>query len=118
MDVVVTLPKRFGLRTWINEGDAAGERWSGTLWAFSVPGGRPKIRPGERVYIVYNGRVRGYAPLVRLDWGKHGGDLVRGGGAVAVTVPFEVRGFRGWRYRWWPLEREHGFPRWREEDPR
>ena len=32
MDVVVTVPLSFGLDTWIAEGDAAGEEWSGEEW--------------------------------------------------------------------------------------
>ena len=31
-DVVVTVPLSFGLDTWIAEGDAAGEPWSGKDW--------------------------------------------------------------------------------------
>lgn len=112
MDVVVTVPKWFGLDTWIAEGDAAGEPWTGHLWDFSTVGGRPNIQVGERVYIVFNGKLRGYAPLVRLDWGRSGGSFIRGGGAVAVTVAEPIRGFRGWRYRWWDPAIEKPFPDW------
>src|ERR1700687_1060120 len=31
-DVVVTVPLSFGLDRWIDEGDAAGEPWTGQLW--------------------------------------------------------------------------------------
>ena len=72
-DVVVTVPKNFeyaglvGIEAWIREGDAAGDPWSGEEWHFYLGGPRPKIEPGERVYIVCNGKLRGYAPLVRMD---------------------------------------------------
>jgi len=115
-DVVVTVPKSFGLARWIAEGDPAGSEWSGNEWDFYLGGGAPTIRPGERVYIVYNGRLRGYAPLVRIDhqgWGRF--SLVRHGGAVAVTVPEFIRGFRGWRYRWWDKAIEVPFPDWQAE---
>ena len=64
-----------------------------------------------------HGRLRGYAPLVgaervcRLNTGRC--CLMRDGGAAAVTVPFEIPGFRGWRYRWWDRGVEVAFPEWR-----
>lgn len=126
MDMVVTVPMRFtffgapgerGLSAWIAEGDAAGDEWSGTEWAFCL--GLhvvPKIEPGERVYIVCENRLRGYAPLVQLeiDHDENELRLIRGDGAVAVTLPDPIRGFRGFRYRWWPYENEIPFPDWKE----
>ena len=111
-DVVVTVPKWFGLDQWVAEGDAAGEPWSGTEWHFYLGGPAPQMAPGDRVYVVFNGCVRGYAPLVRIE--RTGGRfaLVRHGGAVAVTIPEPVRGFRGWRYRWWDRAAERPFPNW------
>jgi hypothetical protein len=116
-DVVVTVPQGFthecapdlvGYAAWIAEGDAPGTPWSGREWAFPCGGwDPPTVEPGERVYVVCQGRLRGYAPLIRLDYGQHqrtgkmGYSLVRGGGAVAVTLRVHVVGFRGWRYRWW-----------------
>lgn len=119
-DVVVTVPLSFGLDRWIAEGDAAGEPWSGDLWDFSTGGDRPGIKPGERVYIVHARRLRGYAPLVELKHDGIGWLLVRGGGAVAVTIPQEIEGFRGWRYRWWDPALEKPFHDWRivEHTPR
>lgn len=112
-DVVVTVPLSFGLERWILEGDAAGETWSGELWDFGVAGAKPDIAPGERVYIVYNRKLRGYAPLVELALaGPRYWYLVRGGGAVAVTIDETIVGFRGWRRRWWPRELERPFQDW------
>lgn len=121
-DVVVTVPKSFGLLNWIDEGDPAGSPWSGEEWDFYLGNCRPKIQPGERVYVVYNGKLRGYAPLIRLDtaetsyWVRRRGlracSLVRGGGAVAVTIDEPIPGFRGFRYRWWDREIEKPFPDW------
>lgn len=130
-DVVVTVPKNFrcdnyadpdmdpdslrGLAAWIAEGDAAGSRVvSGTEWHFTLGGNRPDIMPGERVYIVCEGKLRGYAPLLFIDdYGNGRYGLVRGGGAVAVTVPEPIRGFQGFRYRWWKYEDEKPFPDWK-----
>lgn len=122
-DIVVTVPKTFtyssapglkGLAAWIAEGDAAGDPDSGILWGFSVSGGRPRIEPGERVYIVCEGRLRGWAPLVRIDrLGANYWELGRRGGAVACTLPASIQGFRGWRYRWWERAIELPFPDWR-----
>lgn len=121
MDVVVTVPCTFefagkrGLAAWIAEGDAAGDPESGCLWEFRLGmyAGTPDIQPGERVYIVCEGRVRGYSPLVELRQAYGRAYLIRRGGAVAVTIPERVKGFRGWRYRWWELEDEIPFPDWR-----
>ncbi|KKM78555.1 hypothetical protein LCGC14_1358770 [marine sediment metagenome] len=119
MDVVVTLPKRYGLRNWIAEGDPAGVPWSGQLYGFYMGGHPPNIKVGERVYVVYDGCLRGYALLVELEWdfsenrGQYGrGRLVRGGGAVAVTISDRIQSFRGWRYRWWHTDEERPFPSW------
>lgn len=112
-DVVVTVPLWFGLDQWIAEGDPAGEPWSGQEWHFYLGGPIPNIEVGERVYVVYNGLVRGYSPLkyiVRPSFGRYA--LVRHGDAVAVTIPERVRGFRGFRYRWWERDVEVPFPDW------
>ena len=128
-DVVVTVPKTFrcppsarvGLGAWIDEGDAAGQSESGRLWSFTTFGPCPDIVPGERVYIVCEGRLRGYAPLVEMEFEDCGGgmghvEFIRGGGAVAVTVPERIIGFRGWRYRWWGYAAELPFPEWQESE--
>jgi hypothetical protein len=115
-DVVVTVPKSFGLKNWIDEGDPAGEPWSGQYWAFYLPS-IPKIEPGERVYIVYDGMLRGYSPLIQLKrkrlQRRAACALIRGGDAVAVTIPEKIMGFRGFRYRWWRIETEKPFPDWK-----
>lgn len=116
-DVVVTVPR--GLwNKWIAEGDLPGDEWDGNEYHFWFGGPQPDIRPGERVYIVAHDRLRGYAPLVRTEarcalWTvKH--CLVRRGDAVAVTVCAPMRGFRGWRYRFWPREDEYPMPSWEQ----
>lgn len=117
-DVLVTVPKWFGLDNWIMEGDPAGSNeWSGQEWHFYLGGAVPRMKPGDRVYVVYNEKLRGYAPLVRIEpiLGEHGRyALVRHGGAVAVTIDEKIRGFRGFRYRWWNYEQERPFPNWME----
>ena len=119
-DVLVTCPMRLWT-AWVEEGDAAGEPATGEEWGFYTYGCRPDIKPGERVYICAHGRLRGYAPLVRLAWDLDGIGptnfarlaFVRAGGAVAVTIPDRIVGFRGWRYRHWPREAEVSFPDWK-----
>jgi hypothetical protein len=115
MDVVVTVPKNFtydgapgkrGLAAWLAEGDASGEPWSGEYWAFTTFGGRPKMKAGERVYVVCEGRLVGYSPLVEFRVGGGSIAFIRGGGAVACTIDEPITGFRGWRYRWWAREQE------------
>ena len=116
MDVVVTVPKSFGLKDWIEEGDLPGQQWSGEEWHFYLRGALPQIKPGERVYVVYNEKLRGYAPLVRIekyDKGRYA--LVRHNDAQAVTIPTPIVGFRGFRYRFWERTTERPFPEWMNE---
>jgi hypothetical protein len=123
-DIVVTVPKNFrygdkvGLAAWLSEGDAPGDPWSGDSYDFTTWGFCPKIQKGERVYVVCEARLVGYAPLTYIMFGE---DLLgtnrptrvqdsivlgRAGGAVACTIDLPIVGFRGWRYRWWDREDE------------
>lgn len=120
-DVVVTVPKHLWL-DWILEGDAVGEPETGEEWGFFTSGPKPTLGPGERVYVVAHGRLRGYAPLSALEFTPGPGGAFgqvafgRRGGAVAVTIPEAIRGFRGWRYRWWDKMHEVPFPDWKTAD--
>lgn len=113
-DIVVTVPKR-RWREWVGEGDLPGDPTSGYESHFTLAP-TPELQPGERVYVVAHGRLRGYAPLVRVEKrctlfpGRS--CLVRRGGAVAVTIAGPMGGFRGWRYRWWNRSEEVPFPNW------
>lgn len=112
-DVVVTCPKHLWL-DWIGEGDLPGDEETGDEYAFYLGGPRPDIQPGERVYIVAHGKVRGYAPLTRIVDTSSGFALCRRGNAVACTINRPVTGFRGWRYRDWQRADEIPFPDWRQ----
>lgn len=115
-DVVVTVPSHLW-RTWLMEGDCAGEmRREGIEYWFNVPT-RPNTAPGSRVYVVACGKLRGYAPLVRIasdPCNDRGCLLIRQGGAVAVTIDQPIRGFQGYRYRWWDQSAEKPFPDWKK----
>lgn len=112
-DIVLTLPQSVGLEAWIAEGDPAGAPWSGHEWAWHMGGAVPAIMPGERVYICYRGKLRGYAPLVRIErTGPSRYSLVRRGGAVPVTIADPLSSFRGFRYRFWVRSMEVAFPDW------
>lgn len=116
-DVAVTVPKDlWGL--WLEEGDLPGDHPTGEEWHFYTGGGKPDIVAGCRVYVVAHGRLRGYSPLKRLSPAGVGIGFIRGASAVAVTIPEPIRGFRGWRYRWWDREDEVGFPDWKTEGVR
>jgi hypothetical protein len=113
-DLVVTVPQG-RWKEWIAEGDLPDQAWDGTYEYSFYVSQAPDIRPGERVYIAALGKLRGYAPLVRVDRTPNGGyALVRRGGAVAVTIPKPIRGFRGCRARWWDRAAEVPFPDWRQ----
>ena len=76
----------------------------------------PVIQPGDRVYIVAHGRLRGYAPLRYIErYCALRSDrtcLVRNGDAEALTIAEPIRGFQGWRYRFWNRDDEIPFPEW------
>lgn len=134
-DIVVTIPKG-RWEAWLAEGCLPGERCPKRVRYFVRTAGRPRIKPGERVYIVAHGRLRGFAPLTDLTDHLYGWSslrdeedivdkwkdehregfhwyLVRRGGAVAVTIRDEIPGFQGFRYRWWHRDEEHPFIDWR-----
>ena len=122
MDVVVTVPK--GLwEEWTAEGDLAGEPWSEDFeYGFNLYGPYPhRLQPGDRVYIVAHGKLRGYSPLVgieqrstRFGGSGRGFALIRHGDAEAVTITEPIRGFQGWRYRWWDRKDERPFADWQK----
>jgi hypothetical protein len=113
MDVVVTVPKGQWL-DWLAEGDLPGEESQSLshFWVSTLP----SIKAGERVYIVSHSRLRGFAPLVGWEQSctlrRDRMCLLRRGDAEAVTIPGDVRGFQGWRYRWWEPQDERPFPDW------
>jgi len=82
-----------------------------------------QAKPGDRFYIVAHGRLRGYAPIVRVENPPEDNDdvryaIIRRLGAVACTVPFAIQGFRGLRVRWWKREQEIPFPDWKRSPER
>ena len=114
MDLVGTCPMH-EWNEWLAEGDCAGTPETGTdhYWRTRSPMAA-KIKPGDRFYIVAHGRLRGYAPVVRVDHHDGAWDIVRRGQAVACTIQRRIPGFRGLRARWWGRDRERPFPDWRE----
>lgn len=113
-DLVGTCPKDFW-ESWIREGDAVGEAETGEDWYWYTRDPKAaSIKPGERFCIVAHGKLRGWAPVVRVDkfadgsWG-----IVRRGGAVACTIPQPIPGFRGLRVRWWNRDDEQPFENWK-----
>ena len=108
VDLVGTCPKDFW-PDWIEEGDAAGRPESGTEWGWWTNHHlRTAGRPGDRFYVVAHGRLRGWAPIVRVDRGC----IIRRGGAVACTISQKIPGFRGLRVRWWSREEEEVYSEW------
>lgn len=110
-DLVGTCPKGFW-REWIAEGDAAGEPESGEEWGWYTRDRKAAlIEPGDRFYVVAHGRLRGYALVTRVTGASC---ICRRGGAVAVTIPEIIPGFRGLRKRWWDQATEQPFPEWKD----
>ena len=118
-DLVGTCPKDFWSE-WVAEGDAAGDPETGEEWGWYTRHSNAQlIRPGDRFYVVAHGRLRGYSPVTRVEDHSHKGGgwvICRRGGAVAVTIPSCIPGFRGLRQRWWRYVDEAPFPSWKTED--
>lgn len=113
-DIVVTVPATFWLQ-WLEEGDCAGDPVAGVEWGFTGGGPRPSVVPGDRIYVVAHRRLRGYAPLTRLDVTGSRWCLCREAGAVAISIDQDIVGFRGWRKRWWSRLEERPFPTWKTD---
>lgn len=112
-DLVGTCPKDFW-EEWIAEGDAAGEVYTGEEWGWYTRARlTQQIKVGDRFYVVAHGKLRGWAPVTRVEWSEDSGVICRRGNAVACTVPFDIPGFRGLRVRWWNRDQEVPFPDWR-----
>lgn len=113
-DLVGTCPKGFW-EEWIAEGDAAGEPPTGEEWGWYTRDRLAQtIKPGDRFYVVAHGKLRGWAPVVRVTRDMGGGYVIcRRGHAVACTLPTPIPGFRGLRTRWWDRNDEQPFPNWR-----
>jgi hypothetical protein len=116
VDLVGICPKTFW-EEWIAEGDAAdGGPWTGEEWSwYTRSRTAKKITPGDRFYVVAHGKLRGYAPVVRVEWIQDIASfaIIRHGGGVSVTIDQMVPGFRGLRHRWWDRKIEEPFPHWR-----
>lgn len=112
-DLVSTCPKDFWDQ-WIAEGDAAGDPYTGEEWGwYTSHSFAARIQPGDRFYVVAHGKLRGWAPVTRVEANPGGYVICRRGDAVACTLPTVIPGFRGLRVRWWQREEELPFPDWR-----
>jgi hypothetical protein len=117
-DVVITIPQGM-VAQWFAEGDLAGDPPGGLYDTYAYTIGRKPgdwVKPGCRVYVVFYGAVRGWAPLTGLEpWDQTRWALLRQRGAVACTIPERVPGFRGIRRRWWDRDSEIDFPDWKTD---
>ena len=118
-DLVGTCPKGFW-EEWIAEGDAAGDPETGEEWGWYTGHSFWRlIKPGDRFYVVAHGKLRGYAPVTRVQYSviyqtpSASGCICREGNAVACTIDEPIPGFRGLRKRWWSREIERPFPDWK-----
>jgi len=97
-----------------------GDRWSSNELVRSQLANDDRewhlAAPDQRCYVVAHGRLRGFAPLFAVETDETGRELkafIRRGDAVAITIPEPIRGFQGWRYRWWERDAEISFQDWR-----
>lgn len=118
MDIVVTVPKN-QWADWLSEGNLAGEKQDYNLLShFWLPKLPTKKKYDDRVYVVCNGKLRGYSLLdmfeTRCSLDPEKSCLIRRNTAVAVTIPERIKGFQGFRYRWWDYSIEQPFEDWKE----
>ena len=122
MDLVGTCPKT-EWNEWLAEGGCAGDLPPANIYPCFVHEWATrsliakKIKPGDRFYVVSHGKLRGYAPVVRVDessWDDTFSGIIRGAGAAAVTIPTPIPGFQGLRKRWWDRADEIPFPEWKK----
>ena len=112
-DLVGTCPKDFW-EEWIAEGDAAGAPETGEEWGWYTGDRKAaSMQPADRFYVVAHGKLRGWAPVVRIQRPESGFIICRRGGAVACTITQPIPGFRGLRFRWWKREDEQLFENWK-----
>ena len=115
MDLVGTCPMR-RWRKWLAYGGFTPESGKAYVW-YTRSSLVTQMSPGDRFYVVAFGRLRGYAPVVKvltLNGGWFGVMWMRNpGNAVACTIDRSCIGFQGLARRWWPREDEKPFPEWR-----
>ena len=104
-DIVVTVPAKLWF-SWLCEGDLPGDPLEEREeWAFYTTTPPRSAFPGQRIYVVAHGFLRGYSDLVATK----GKAFIRSGPGVACTLfengaPKPMRGFQGWRYATWERE--------------
>jgi hypothetical protein len=108
MDILVTTPKS-EIDNSRQEG-AAVQR-DGGYW-FRTFRFRPKVEPGDKIYFVENGLIRGYGIIFEVSplseaaecdftgrtWGDAGGVIVKYHDWHWLKTPVEFSGFQGIRY--------------------
>ena len=117
-DLVGTCPKWFW-EDWLAEGGLPEEGDTGTWteWGWGTSSRlAAKIGPGDRFYVVAHGKLRGYAPVLRVEaveGEEKAWEIIRRLDAVACTIQQPIPGFRGLRMRWWERAAEIPFPEWK-----
>lgn len=112
-DLVGICPKNFW-EEWLAEGDAAGDPYTGEEWAwFTRSRTARRGFVGHRFYIVAHGKLRGWAPITRIQDSGNSFVVCRRGDAVACTIDLPIPPFRGIRLRWWDRSQERPFPDWK-----
>lgn len=110
-DLILTWPKSAPLRVYLTELQNARER--GDVINYRVAHPPQGIGECQRVYMVYDGKIRGYSPFIEVvqrGWGEvrdRGGGYWPGGWYIVRSPewvdldPSEqttMRGFQGYRY--------------------
>lgn len=102
-DIIITVPKKIKWSDYKKELAAAEE---GAVLNFKVSN-FPKVKPGDRCYILYNGKIIGYhiiSGIQEKDFkctttGRHwSGKFIQRTGKFHRITPIAMKGFQGFRY--------------------
>ena len=93
MDIVVTLPKHWGIEHLQEKIDDIGPYWE-------MENQNPtKLKKGDRVFIVFDGIVRGSFLVKNLEFVGNFCMIDFQGGSYQAIKPIKMKGFRSFRYR-------------------
>ena len=107
MNIVITLPQHYDFGRYLAEQAEAAAVGLASNYRVSTA---PKVRAGDRCYLVWHGSVRGWQQINSVAIKPNGftcqttgkrwppGTYIQRSGPFHRIEPIPMRGFRGWRY--------------------
>ena len=118
MDIVVTTPKKERVNAEAEAEWAKAQGGGPGVHYFRRMGRVPQeLKPGDKVFYVEDGYVRGFCTLMGIDWGEqeaicevtmrdwgNGAQLIMRADSWKWVKPIKMKGFQGFRYFDQPYE--------------